>query len=201
MVNFKKAGFMLICLCAAISWAQPGHAYERYNNVKKYDRYFKKYSKRFFGPGFDWLHFKAQAVAESRLIADARSRAGAVGIMQIMPSTFKEIRLKAPAIKGNRKQPRWNIAAGIYYNRQIWKLWKAQRPFQDRLDFTFGAYNAGKTNIIKSQRVAKSKGLNPNLWSSNELPATMFHMEAVSCFTEGGNPPSPHFGRFPPGLD
>ncbi|MCP4748646.1 MAG: hypothetical protein GY874_21295 [Desulfobacteraceae bacterium] len=30
----------------------------------------------------------------------------------------------------------------------------------------------------------------------HELPATMFHMEAVSCFTEGGNPPSPHFGRF-----
>jgi membrane-bound lytic murein transglycosylase F len=67
------------------------HAFERYNRVVKYDKYFLKYSKRYFGPGFDWHYFKAQAVAESRLQADARSRVGAVGVMQIMPRTFEEI--------------------------------------------------------------------------------------------------------------
>jgi membrane-bound lytic murein transglycosylase F len=142
------------------------HSFERYNRVVKYDKYFSKYSKRYFGPGFDWYYFKAQAVAESRLQADARSRVGAEGVMQIMPRTFEEITRKNPGIKGTRKQPRWNIAAGIYYNRMIWNLWKAKRPYMDRINFMFGSYNAGKGNIIKAQKIAKNKGLNPNMWKS-----------------------------------
>ena len=50
--------------------------------------------------------------------------------------------------------------------RSIWKVWKAERSFQDRLKFTFGAFNAGKANIFKAQAVAESKGLNPNVWAS-----------------------------------
>ncbi len=143
-------------------------AFERYNRVVKYDQYFSKYSKRYFGPGFDWRYFKAQAVAESRLKAGARSKVGAVGVMQIMPATFKEIIKKNPSIKGTRKQPRWNIAAGIYYDRIIWKGWKAERPFKDRISFMLGSYNAGKRNIIKAQKIAQEKGFNPNLWVSIE---------------------------------
>ncbi|MBE9570656.1 MAG: transglycosylase SLT domain-containing protein [Proteobacteria bacterium] len=143
-------------------------AFERYNRVVKYDKYFSKYSKRYFGPAFDWHHFKAQAVAESRLMAKAKSRVGACGVMQIMPRTFKEITRKNPSIKGNRLQPRWNIAAGIYYDRVIWKAWKADRPLQDRINFMFGSYNAGKGNILKAQKVAKKEGMDPNLWESIE---------------------------------
>jgi membrane-bound lytic murein transglycosylase F len=141
-------------------------AFERYNKVVRYDRYFSKYSKRYFGPGFDWRYFKAQAVAESRLQPKAKSHVGASGIMQIMPRTFKEITRKNTYIRGSREQPRWNIAAGIYYNRTLWKIWKAERSFQDRLDFMFGSYNAGRGNIIKAQKIAEKKGLNPNLWRS-----------------------------------
>lgn len=152
-------------------------AFERYNRVVKFDPYFIKYSKRYFGPGFDWRYFKAQAVAESRLKAGAKSGVGAVGVMQIMPATFNEIKNRQPAIKGTRKQPRWNIAAGIYYNRSIWKLWQSKRPFQDRINFMFGSYNAGKGNILKAQKLAKANGANPNLWSSIEtaLPEVTRH--------------------------
>jgi len=143
-------------------------AFERYNRVVKYDKYFSKYSKRFFGPNFDWRYFKAQAVAESRLKAGAKSKVGALGLMQIMPKTFKEIRRKNPSIRGNRRQPRWSIAAGIYYDRMLWKTWKAERPFQDRINFTFGAYNAGKGNILKAQKIARKKDLNESLWESME---------------------------------
>lgn len=148
-------------------------AFDRYKRVVKYDRYFSKYSKRFFGPAFDWHYFKAQAIAESQLDPQAKSPVGAAGIMQIMPRTYEEILHKNPKIKGSRMQPRWNIAAGIYYDRQIWNLWKAPRPFRDRLRFMFGSYNAGKGNILKAQKIADKRGLNPNLWSSIEpsLPA------------------------------
>ncbi len=158
--------FVLIVVLLLIPYH--AHAFERYNRVVKFDRYFSKYSKRFFGPGFDWTYFKAQAIAESRLKEKAKSRVGAVGVMQIMPKTFEEIRRKNPSIKGTREQPRWNIAAGIYYDRTLWKAWKGKRPLQDRINFMFASFNAGKGNIIKAQRVAKKRGLNRNLWGSIE---------------------------------
>jgi len=142
--------------------------FERYNRVTKYDSYFKKYSKHYFGPGFDWRYFKSQAIAESNLDSDAKSHVGAKGIMQIMPKTFEEIKYKHSSIKGSAQQPKWNIAAGIYYDRTIWKLWKAKRPFIDRLAFMFGSYNAGKGNILKAQKIAKSNGMDPNRWPSIE---------------------------------
>jgi len=50
----------------------------------------------------------------------------------------------------------------------IWNAWKADRSFQDRINFMLGSYNAGKGNILKAQRIAKKKGLNMNLWQSIE---------------------------------
>lgn len=161
---------LLIILMVSPCQADP---YAKYNRIKKFDRYFSKYSKRFFGPGFDWHHFKAQAVAESGLDAAAKSGVGAVGLMQVMPRTYQEIQAKNPALKGSRLQPRWNIAAGIYYDRTLWNIWQDDRPKQDRINFMFGSYNAGKGNILKAQKVAEKRRLNPNLWQSIEsaLPA------------------------------
>ena len=81
----------------------------------KYDRYFKKYAKHYFGAGFDWRWFKAQGIAESGLRAGAVSPAGAKGIMQIIPTTFEEIRAKNPHFR-NIDDPQWNIAAVIYFS-------------------------------------------------------------------------------------
>ena len=162
MAKVFYVAFFLVC-------TQVGaEDFEPYNKVTQYDHYFSKYSKRNFGPNFDWRYFKAQAIAESRLKKDAQSQVGAVGIMQIMPRTYAEIVKRSRYIKGSDNNPQWNIAAGIYYNRSIWNIFKAKRPFQDRLDFMFGAYNAGKGNILKAQRHTMTTELNPNLWASIE---------------------------------
>ena len=144
-------------------------AFARYNRVTTYDQYFSKYSKRFFGVGFDWYYFKAQALAESTLDEDARSPSGAVGLMQIMPPTFEEIRRRNPAITGRINHPRWNIAAGIWYDRQNFVAWEAVQPLIEQLKFMFGSYNAGRGNILRAQRVALQDGLNGTLWSSIEV--------------------------------
>lgn len=157
-----------VLAAALLVMAGSACAFDRYKRVVKYDKYFSKYSKRFFGPAFDWHYFKAQAIAESHLDPEAKSPVGAAGVMQIMPRTYEEILRKNPKIRGSRLQPRWNIAAGIYYDRQIWNVWKAPRPFYDRLHFMFGSYNAGKGNILKAQKIAEKRGLNPNIWSSIE---------------------------------
>ena len=133
--------------------------------TNKYDRYFRKYTKRFFGPGFEWKWFKAQAIAESNLNNEAKSWVNAKGIMQIMPKTFHEIKKKNPSFV-DIDEPRWNIAAGIYYDQQLYQKWKAKRPLKDRIFFTFGSYNAGFRTIVKAQKVCKKVGLNENLWPS-----------------------------------
>mgnify|MGYP001389938998 CR=1 FL=1 len=165
----------ILILALMLSQVEPNTEaqYAQYNEFTKFDRYFSKYSKRYFGIAFDWHYFKAQDVAESSLQTDAESPAGAVGIMQIMPSTFADIRERHPAIKGPLDSPRWNIAAGIWYDRQNYVSWSESRPFDDRLKFMFGSYNAGRGNILQAQRKAQDQGLNANLWQSieKELPS------------------------------
>ena len=65
MDNIKRKQFaMFIIIVLILFQINDSHAFERYNHVVKYDQYFSKYSKRYFGPGFDWHLFKAQAIAE-----------------------------------------------------------------------------------------------------------------------------------------
>ena len=112
----------------------------------KYDSHFRKYSKHYFGPNVDWHWFKAQAIAESGLKADAKSKYGASGIMQILPSTYEDIKKKNPGFK-DIHTPRWNIAAGIFYDRQLYKKWSTPHAGDERLYFAFGSYNAGFRRI------------------------------------------------------
>ena len=120
----------------------------------KYNRYFRKYTKRYFGPYFDWRWFKAQAVAESGLEPDARSKAGARGLMQILPSTYQEITEDNPHFI-DLDDPRWNIAAGIYYNRVLYRKWTTPPPGAERLYFVFGSYNAGYRRILEASQQAE----------------------------------------------
>lgn len=122
----------------------------------KYDRHFKKYSKRYFGPLFDWHWFKAQAIAESGLSEDARSHVGALGLMQIMPATFDEINEQNPHFK-QLESPKWNIAAGIYYDRTLYRKLKNTAAGQDRLYLTFASYNAGYGRVLNAARRAGKK--------------------------------------------
>lgn len=139
----------------------------------KYDEHFRKYSKRFFGAGFDWHWFKAQAIAESNLKPKAKSTKRAKGIMQVLPSTYNMMRKKdMKTIKKNIYNPRSNIAAGIAYNHHLWKRWKDIPDLHNRLHFTFASYNAGYSTINKAQRVSRKHGLDDKKWASIEKIAS-----------------------------
>ena len=182
--SWRRWGLLALLAILTLGWVPVVHtaqlgiapndvaAFARYKRFTTYDQHFTKYTKRFFGVGFDWHYFKAQAVAESNLREDARSPVGAVGLMQIMPRTFEEIQRKHPAITGSLDQPRWNIAAGIWYDRQHFVVWAADRSLVERLKFTFGSYNAGRSSILRAQQFALGEGLNAMLWDSvaGELP-------------------------------
>ena len=129
----------------------------------RYDDSFRKYTKRYFGPGFDWRFFKAQGMAESNLSETAKSWVGTRGIMQLMPSTFQEIQSKNPEMTAIN-DAEWNIAAGIYYNRQLWNRWTEQSGIDNHYRFMFGSYNAGRGTLLRAQEVARSKTLDPRAW-------------------------------------
>ena len=133
---------------------------------KRYDGYFRKYAKRYFGPSFDWHWFKAQGIAESNLKPEAESSAGARGIMQILPSTYEEIRGKNPHFLAI-DEPRWNIAAAIYYDRMLYRKWlKRLSGKQERLRFTFASYNAGYGAILKAHRRASLGQSQARTWET-----------------------------------
>jgi len=115
-----------------------------------YDAHFQKHSKHFFGPFFDWRWFKAQAIVESNLNPNARSSAGAEGLMQIKPSTYREMRRSNPGW-GRIRDVTWNIAAAIAYDHYLFErgAWAGLERDQ-RLLFSFAAYNAGPTGIIRA---------------------------------------------------
>jgi len=154
---------ILVLLLALISSGSAAPRPKKFTTA--YDQYFKKYAKHYFGVAFDWRWFKAQAIAESGLNDKAESWVSAKGLMQIMPETFADIQKRNPDFI-DILEPRWNIAAGIYYDRVLWRMWKEIEALPDRLSFMFGAYNAGPRTVQKAQTVAKEKGHLETLWES-----------------------------------
>jgi membrane-bound lytic murein transglycosylase F len=138
--------------------------------TERYDPTFRKYTKRYFGVGTDWRLFKAQGMAESDLTPTARSRVGARGIMQLMPSTYGLIQSALPHF-GAIDNPEWNIAAGILHDRDLWTLFKRDVPDDERWRFMFAGYNAGEGTIIRARRTAKAAQLDDRAWPSIERVA------------------------------
>jgi membrane-bound lytic murein transglycosylase F len=162
----------LLCaaLVATVGAVVPRRAAAQRVPSDRYDTYFKKYAKRYFGVGFDWKLFKAQGMAESGLSPTAKSWVGARGIMQLMPSTYHDISSHRPEMTAI-DDPQWNIAAGIMHDRDMWTLWRDSVPDDDRWRFMFAGYNAGEGTIFRAQGVAKASKLDHRMWPSIESVA------------------------------
>ncbi|NOR51417.1 MAG: transglycosylase SLT domain-containing protein [Gammaproteobacteria bacterium] len=140
--------------------------------TRQYDPIFKKYTKRYFGPFYDWRWFKSQAIAESRLNPNVTSDRGAKGLMQLLPSTFEEIRGLNPHFT-EIDTPRWNIAAGIYYDRYLYRKWNVPSD-KERLFYAFASYNAGYSRLL---RTIKRYNLKESNWNelNKRLPGETRH--------------------------
>jgi len=130
---------------------------------KKFERtieLFKTYGEKY---RFDHLMLAAQGYQESRLDQQARSRTGAIGIMQILPSTGKQLGV------GDITKAEPNIHGGTKYMRQLFDEYFRDADFdqQNRALFAFASYNAGPGRIAKIRDEAKRRGLNANKWFNN----------------------------------
>jgi len=121
---------------------------------------FQKYGDRY---DIDWLLMAAQGYQESRLNQNARSRSGAIGVMQVMPATGKQLKV------GDITSMDPNIHAGVKYMRFMIDRYYANEPMSD-LDkalFAFASYNAGPARVAQLRRQAAQRGLDPNVWFHN----------------------------------
>jgi membrane-bound lytic murein transglycosylase MltF len=130
------------------------------DELRKYNQtvaLFRKYGDRY---DFDALMLTAQGYQESQLDNQRRSKAGAVGVMQVLPATGKEMQV------GDIRQLDPNIHAGTKYLRFMVDRYFQDAPMApvDKMLFAFASYNAGPAKIARLRKEAKADGLNPNVW-------------------------------------
>jgi membrane-bound lytic murein transglycosylase MltF len=143
-------------------WARTATAASDMQRFGELAKFFQKYAKQY---QFDWLLLIAMGYQESGLNQSVRSRAGATGVMQMMPKTarspsvnIRDIQLTEP-----------NIHAGVKYLRFLIDEY-FDDPGIDPLNrqlFAFAAYNAGPTRMQQLRREAAAQGLDANKWFDN----------------------------------
>jgi membrane-bound lytic murein transglycosylase MltF len=123
---------------------------------------FKKYAGQY---DFDHLMIAALAYQESGLDQSKRSHRGAVGVMQILPSTAADPNVGIPDIEKLEN----NIHAGTKYLRFIIDRYYRDEPMDDGNKNLFGlaSYNAGPARVRGLRKKAVAMGLDPNLWFYN----------------------------------
>jgi membrane-bound lytic murein transglycosylase MltF len=152
-------------------WTENAFSDEDYARFQALLATFKKYGERY---EVDHLLAAAQGYQESRLNQSARSKAGAVGIMQILPSTAGDHNI---AIDNIDKADN-NIHAGIKYLSFLRNRYFNDPEIgeADQTLMALAAYNLGPARMTQLRRKAESKGYDPNIWFDNVELAAATHV-------------------------
>ena len=126
--------------------------------LSRYSPFIKAAAKKH---GFDWRLIAAQIYQESHLNPWAKSRAGAKGLMQLLPSTARSLNVK------DIYNPVENINAGAKHLKNLYDHFKSAEGI-DRLLIALASYNVGQGHIGDARRLAVTMNLDPNLWESLE---------------------------------
>ena len=121
---------------------------------------FRRYGSQY---NMDWMLMAAQGYQESRLDHAAKSHVGAIGVMQVMPATGKEMNV------GDITGLESNIHAGVKLMRRYVDRYYANEPMDEtnKVLFAFAAYNAGPSRVRSLRREAQTRGLDPMVWFNN----------------------------------
>ena len=129
--------------------------------ISHYDGFFQRYSQTI---RWDWRLMAAQCYQESTFDPQARSWAGACGLMQIMPSTADHLGLA----RTDLYDPEKNIAAAAKYIDELENTFSDIRERGERTKFVLAAYNGGHFHIRDAMALAEKNGRNPRRWADVE---------------------------------
>jgi membrane-bound lytic murein transglycosylase MltF len=123
-------------------------------------QFFQKYGDKY---DVDWLLMAAQGYQESQLNQAVKSPVGAIGVMQVMPATGKELDV------GDITEVETNIHAGVKYMRWMIDQYYDREPMTklNKALFAFASYNAGAGRVRQLRQEAARRGLDPNVWFHN----------------------------------
>lgn len=131
----------------------------RGGRLSVYDATFKKYSREI---GWDWRLLASLAFQESQFHPDARSWAGAMGIMQLMPETAAKYGVDSLSA------PEEHIRAGAYYLKWLDEQWRDKIiDDSERIKFVIASYNVGIGHVLDARRLAVRHNRNPDRWDGN----------------------------------
>lgn len=113
------------------------------------------------GIGWDWRLLASQMYQESRFEPDARSWAGAQGLLQIMPATARELGI------ADVWDPEQNVSGAVRYLDWLDRhFWRERIPdTAERTKFILASYNAGAGHVMDAQRLAEAEGGDPTRWA------------------------------------
>ncbi len=143
-------------------WLESALASEDRKRYEETIEIIKRYAGQY---EIDWLIIAAQAYQESRFDQNKRSPAGAVGVMQVLPTTAADKAVGIPDISTLEN----NIYAGVKYLNWLRKTYFSDPAISplDQVLFSFAAYNAGPGNMRRARRRAVKLGFDPNRWFNN----------------------------------
>ncbi|QIZ76057.1 transglycosylase SLT domain-containing protein [Ferrimonas lipolytica] len=144
------------------SWVKSALSDEAFDRADEMIPLFKKYGEKY---QLDWVLLMSFAYQESRFNPKARSHAGAIGVMQVMPSTAKDKRVNIDNIYDLEN----NIHAGTKYLSVLRDRYFNEPQLSDfnRTVFAMAAYNAGPNRINRLRRQASKRGFDSDVWFQN----------------------------------
>lgn len=127
--------------------------------ISEYDTLFKSAAETL---KWDWRLIASQAYQESRFDPTTKSWAGAVGLMQLLPTTAKSYGII------NVLDPKKNVKAATEHLIWLKNYWKDKIPNEhERLKFILASYNAGHGHVADARRLAEKYGRDPNIWDDS----------------------------------
>jgi hypothetical protein len=128
----------------------------------KYDSEIRKAVAAYWPDHPDWRAWKAQIYQESRLDPAAVSPAGAAGLAQIMPGTWRDLSRELRLPPGASPHHEIALQAGAFYMGKLRRVWSArQRSSDERHKLAQASYNAGAGNVLRAQAACD----NAPLWA------------------------------------
>lgn len=124
--------------------------------LSQYDPLLKRYAPEL---NWDWRLLAAQTFQESRFKPDARSWAGASGLLQLMPATAREYGVK------NSQDPEDNVRGAVKFLIWLTRYWRKIPDEAERLKFILASYNCGAGHVEDAQRLTVKYGGNPESWN------------------------------------
>lgn len=129
------------------------------DKISPYDRSIKEYSKII---DWDWRLLASLIYQESRFYPEARSWAGAFGLMQLMPHTAQKYGVDSLS------PPEEQIEAGVKFIKLLEKQFVDKIEDRDeRTKFVLASYNAGIAHVYDARRLAEKYEKDPNIWADN----------------------------------